>query len=296
MRLHQIVKQASVCGLSGALLLATGCASIVGGRDQMISIDARTPSGHKIHGAQCQLVNSKGRWQAFSSESVTVHRAYGDLTVSCSKQGADIGSVQTASSVRNWMFGNLLLGGIVGAGVDMYTGAGFRYPEVITVFGSDVDADATSLWPRDGDFNAGSIAGGAGNATALRDVHRDVSSGVETMIAAHADWKNLCRTSGPAPTIHVLTQSEHGTIAIREGEFTPPNTSGAAGNAASTCANGKIYGTRIFYSPNPGFHGVDHLRYEVDGENGRFTRAVEMAVRSDPQAASTAFSHDQLAQ
>lgn len=277
MKLQHIVRPASLCGLSATLLLVAGCASIVGGRDQMLSVHAHTAAGQEIRGAQCSMTNSKGRWEAFSATPTTIHRAYGDLTVSCTKKGHDIGSLQTASTVRNWMFGNLLFGGIIGVGVDMYTGAGFRYPDVITIVGTDVDTDVDAAPLA---MPASESDGIDAPPTALPSVQRQVDSGIETMIAAHADWENLCKTNTSAPVIRVLTQTEHGSISIREGEFVPPVAASAdAASKPPTCADGKIYGTRLFYSPNPGFHGADHVRYELDAANGRFTRAIDIAVQ-----------------
>ena len=38
-----------------------------------------------------------------------------------------------ASSTKAMAFGNILLGGVIGAGVDIGTGAAYDYPEVISV-------------------------------------------------------------------------------------------------------------------------------------------------------------------
>jgi len=109
--------------------------------------------------------------------------------------------------------------------------------------------------------------------TELPTVHRGVSSGVETVIAAHADWDMLCKPAGAAPAITVLDASQHGSLQVKQGQFVARGA-----NLPSTCPSGMVYGTQIFYTPNPGFRGADRLRYEVVTSTGRFTRVVEIAV------------------
>lgn len=63
-----------------------------------------------------------------------MHRAAGALTVTCTKEGMKSDSVDAAESVTKGIaFGNILLGGIIGAGVDVGTGAAYEYPQVISI-------------------------------------------------------------------------------------------------------------------------------------------------------------------
>ncbi|KQR78708.1 hypothetical protein ASG35_09970 [Burkholderia sp. Leaf177] len=113
----------------------------------------------------------------------------------------------------------------------------------------------------------------AAGQTELPTVRRDVSSEVETMIAAHADWDMQCKPAGAAPAVTVLDASRHGLLEVRVGQFVAQGV-----NLPSTCSGGVVYGTQIFYTPNAGFHGIDSLRYAVVTAKGRFTRVVEMKV------------------
>jgi hypothetical protein len=106
---------------------ASGCASIVTGHNQPLSV--QTPD---CEGATCTLMNSKGTWYVKSPGSVTVHRAYGDLTISCSKEGYPAAVNTVASTTKAMAFGNILFGGVIGAGVDVGTGAAYDYPELIS--------------------------------------------------------------------------------------------------------------------------------------------------------------------
>lgn len=109
------------------LIAASGCASIVSGHNQSLSV--ATPD---CDGASCTLTNSKGTWYVKSPGSVTVHRAYGDLTVTCAKEGYATATNTVASSTKGMAFGNILFGGIIGAGVDIGTGAAYDYPVLIS--------------------------------------------------------------------------------------------------------------------------------------------------------------------
>jgi len=104
----------------------TGCASIVTGQDQVVSVS--TPN---CSGAQCTLVNPEGTYFVKTPGTVTVDKEYGDLSVSCEKAGYDPFIMSVSSSTKGMAFGNILLGGIIGAGVDVATGAAYDYPDHI---------------------------------------------------------------------------------------------------------------------------------------------------------------------
>src|SRR5882672_11770849 len=110
------------------LSLLTGCASIVSGTNQPVSLD--TPG---CDAASCQLTNDKGTWYVKTPGSVTVSRAYGNLNVVCSKEGFGSATASVASSTKAMAFGNILIGGVIGVGVDIGTGAAYDYPATIAV-------------------------------------------------------------------------------------------------------------------------------------------------------------------
>lgn len=117
--------------LSSSLLslLITGCASITTGQNQSVSVST-TPVG----GATCSLENNKGKWYIPSTPgSVTVHRSYNDLKINCEKKGYRKSMKSIASSTKAMAFGNVLFGGVIGAGVDVASGAAYDYPTDILV-------------------------------------------------------------------------------------------------------------------------------------------------------------------
>ena len=112
--------------------LFTGCASIVSGQNQSLSVTTKN-NGSDVSGAKCSLSNDKGSWFVTTPGSVTVRRSFNDLAVNCALDGLDAGVSVVKSSTKGMAFGNIIFGGIIGAGVDMSTGAAYDYPEVINV-------------------------------------------------------------------------------------------------------------------------------------------------------------------
>ncbi len=107
----------------------SGCASIVSGTHE--SLYVTTPP---VEGAQCLLTNSKGTWHIKSTpDYVRVHRAYGNLHVSCHKAGCAPATQTIESNTKGIVFGNVVLGGVVGGGVDVADGAAYDYSQTIVV-------------------------------------------------------------------------------------------------------------------------------------------------------------------
>lgn len=110
-------------------IFLTGCASIVNGTNQPISVD--TPP---VKGATCTLTNDKGIWYVNNTPgSVTIHRSYQDLDILCRKPGYKVANLKVKSNTKPMAFGNVLFGGVIGAGVDMANGSAYDYPANITV-------------------------------------------------------------------------------------------------------------------------------------------------------------------
>jgi hypothetical protein len=106
----------------------SGCATIVDGSTQSVSV-----STMPVEGAACTLTNSEGKWFLTSPGSVTVHKTKNDLAVSCTKDGYQVGNQVAVSKFGGATFGNIVLGGGVGAIVDAASGANYYYDSPITV-------------------------------------------------------------------------------------------------------------------------------------------------------------------
>mgnify|MGYP001195169125 FL=1 len=109
-----------------SFLFLSNCASIMSDSVQAISVD--TPN---CRGAKCTLNNSNGVYFVQSTPgTVSVEKAYGDLTVTCEKDGQTFTSThQSKANVAT--YGNILLGGIPGALIDGGSGKGYDYPNYI---------------------------------------------------------------------------------------------------------------------------------------------------------------------
>jgi hypothetical protein len=122
--------------LAAATLVAaqlTGCASIVSGTNQSVSVETTTSTGEAVAGANCKLSNNKGTWFVTTPGSTTVHRSYENLAVHCTKDAHEPGMVSAKSSTKAMAFGNAIFGGVIGVGVDVATGAAYDYPIMIKV-------------------------------------------------------------------------------------------------------------------------------------------------------------------
>ncbi|GAB4223153.1 MAG: lipoprotein [Gammaproteobacteria bacterium] len=124
--MNSLVKMAVA---AATLTYLTGCASILNGTHQQVTV--KTPP---VEHARCTLTNSNGEWEVSDTPaSVKIHRDYNDLNISCSKPGYQTARKTVISKTKAPVFGNVVLGGVVGAGVDMVNGAAYAYPETISV-------------------------------------------------------------------------------------------------------------------------------------------------------------------
>lgn len=115
-----------------AAALCTGCASIVTGQNQSVSVKT-TRDGGDVSGAQCELKNDKGTWFTTTPGSVTVRRSYNDLLVTCKVADVEPGILSVKSSTKGMAFGNAIFGGVIGASIDVASGAAYDYPPLIQV-------------------------------------------------------------------------------------------------------------------------------------------------------------------
>lgn len=113
--------------------LLGGCASITGTSNQPISV--RSSCGvAPVSGAACKLRNDKGEWYVNSTPgSVIIQKAFGDLAVECQKAGLGRGVSIYKSTANASVYGNILVGGLIGFAIDSGSGSGFDYPQSMSV-------------------------------------------------------------------------------------------------------------------------------------------------------------------
>lgn len=126
MKKAKLVSILVVCAVVSSL---SGCASIVDGVHQSVSVQTLPATG-----ATCSLQNNKGTWYVNRTPgSVVIHKSYKDLQVSCQKRGYRTSTLKVQSHTKAMAFGNAIIGGVIGAGVDIGDGAAYSYPNLITV-------------------------------------------------------------------------------------------------------------------------------------------------------------------
>jgi hypothetical protein len=122
MRTKQV--QMSTCMTAFAV---AGCATITKGTTQMVAVN--TPGAP---GATCTLTSgSIGSQTVETPAAVTLQKGRDNVSVQCSKECYQDGVGVIASSVEGMAAGNILVGGVIGLGVDAASGAMNSYvPEV----------------------------------------------------------------------------------------------------------------------------------------------------------------------
>ena len=113
-----------------AAMLANGCATVLQGNEgeNVMVNTVGCPAGTK-----CRLSNKKGNWEVEPPGSVSVHKSDDTLHVRCrTPQGQEVvGALD--SEMTGSIFGNIILGGGIGAIVDANTDAHRKYGDAITI-------------------------------------------------------------------------------------------------------------------------------------------------------------------
>ena len=117
--------------LAGVAL--AGCASVSGGNVQKMYVQAQSQNGAAVAGADCTLTNDKGTWRVTAPGDTSIVRSNKRMEVKCDKSPLPQGVVSVESATRGAMYGNIILGGVVGAVIDHNSGAAYEYPEMIKV-------------------------------------------------------------------------------------------------------------------------------------------------------------------
>jgi formylglycine-generating enzyme required for sulfatase activity len=112
------------------LLTISGCATVASDNTQPVSV-----STTGCPGAKCILRNNDGVSYVTTPGTVLVDKDYADLNVSCKHDDyQDIRfSGSWESKTGGWVFGNILIGGLIGVGIDVISGNAYEYPNSILI-------------------------------------------------------------------------------------------------------------------------------------------------------------------
>lgn len=128
-----------------ASFLSFGCASVVNDSTHPIRVETKTSAGEMVTGADCKLSNDYGSTAMKSGETVQVRRSGKDLDIVCSQTGQTDARARAVSRANAGMFGNIILGGGIGAIIDHNKGTAYTYPTwVQLIFGKTMIFDRTA--------------------------------------------------------------------------------------------------------------------------------------------------------
>lgn len=137
--------------MSKAILVATlavslvGCASITNDSTHPMKLETKTVTGEMLTGADCTLVNDYGSIAAKSGGTTPVRRSSKDLDINCKLAGQPDANGRAISRANGGMWGNILIGGGIGAVIDHNKGTAYTYPTwVQMVFGKSMVFDRSS--------------------------------------------------------------------------------------------------------------------------------------------------------
>jgi hypothetical protein len=119
-----------------------GCATITSSEMQELSLQTSNEKGESVADVKCTLKNDKGSWESAAPKFVPVRRSAEDLIVECKKDGLPDGFLRAISRAAGGMFGNIIIGGGIGALIDHTRGTGYNYPDNLpVVMGRSVTVD-----------------------------------------------------------------------------------------------------------------------------------------------------------
>lgn len=115
--------------LAIATLSLTGCATILAGRSQTLTVQTNPP------GATCELTRDGRIIGSVNSSpgAVTIDKTKHDISVLCKKPGYQDATAFIESGSEGATFANILAGGGVGWAIDSAAGADNKYADVTTI-------------------------------------------------------------------------------------------------------------------------------------------------------------------
>jgi hypothetical protein len=126
---------ATILRMGALAMLAglAGCATVIDSHTQDLMV--RTiQDNREIGGAGCVLTNDAGRWFVMTPGHVTVTKSAGNMFVDCKKGNISVGQERFASRANaTATIGNAVTTAGLGYLLDKRTGAGFEYPDTLTV-------------------------------------------------------------------------------------------------------------------------------------------------------------------
>jgi hypothetical protein len=111
-------------------LAVAGCATITKGTTQVVAVN--TPG---VAGATCKLTSPAiGTQSVVTPDTITLTKGRDNISVRCTKECYQDGAGVISSNLESMTAGNIIVGGLIGFGVDAASGAMNNYtPEIQVV-------------------------------------------------------------------------------------------------------------------------------------------------------------------
>jgi hypothetical protein len=143
-------KHLKSAALAACALQLSACAAIVEGRYQEITINTNPP------GADCAIERQGATIARVGPTpgSATIRKNKEDISIVCREDGYQQATWLNHSGIEEWTFGNIVIGGLIGWGIDSATGSDNEYtspvnvtlvPKVAQIPGSKSSASVTEL-------------------------------------------------------------------------------------------------------------------------------------------------------
>ena len=110
-----------------------------------MKVQTKTQAGELVSGAECKLSNDYGTVTVKSGDTTQVRRSGKDLDIVCNDPKNPDANARAISRANGGMWGNIILGGGIGAIVDHNKGTAYTYPTWIQlIFGKTLVFDRTA--------------------------------------------------------------------------------------------------------------------------------------------------------
>lgn len=115
-----------------ALSLSTGCATVMDGSTDSVSVNAQGCDEDRS-AVHCELENNDGVVHAMAPGTAVISKSSSALAIRCESNDGATGNTMVESSYNPKNLGNILIGGGIGIIVDAASGAMWHYPKAVTV-------------------------------------------------------------------------------------------------------------------------------------------------------------------
>lgn len=131
--------------IAAAAVVSTGCASVLNESTHPMKVETKSQAGEVVAGAECKLTNDYGTVTVKSGDTAQVRRSGKDLDIICKDPKNPDATARAISRANGGMWGNILLGGGIGAIIDHNKGTAYTYPTwVQLIFGKTMVFDRTA--------------------------------------------------------------------------------------------------------------------------------------------------------